>query len=255
MEFIDTHSHYCDEAFTSIQDETIERCQKAGVSTMLQADTGSDERDQMYELCRRHPGCLRPMLGIYPGNVNENWKEEMDKMLAWTDKGAVAIGEIGLDYHEGKEYASLQQDVLRLQLDLAREMDLPVNIHLRDATEDFLKVMKDPRYKGMRGNLHAFSGSVETFEQMNRLGDWYVGIGGVLTFKNASLARDICRIPLERIVLETDAPYLSPTPLRGTLNESSNIPLIAAKLAEIKDVPIQNVAEITTSNARRLFNL
>ena len=128
-----------------------------------------------------------------------------------------------------------------------------MNIHLRDATDDFFKVLDSCRGLGLRGNLHAFSSSSEIAARIRRYGEWYVGIGGVLTFKNAGIARDIADIPLEMIVLETDSPYLAPTPLRGTRNESANIPLIAAKLAELKGISLEQAAQVTTCNAKRLF--
>ena len=253
MYFVDTHTHLADEAFAGEEDVAVERAVAAGVTKMLQADTGSADRDASYALCSRHPGVLFPMLGLYPGNVDEAWRDEIDAMLPWLSKGPVAIGEIGLDYHYGADTAELQKEALKVQLELARDLGLPVNIHLRDATEDFFAVMDECRGMGLRGNLHAFSASAEVFERMQRYGEWYVGIGGVLTFKKARIAEDVLRIPLERILLETDAPYLAPTPLRGTRNESANIPLIAARLAEIKGVPLEVVADVTTCNANTLF--
>lgn len=253
MYFVDTHTHLADEAFAGEEDAAVERAVAAGVAKMLQADTGSADRDASYALCSRHPGVLFPMLGLYPGNVDEAWRDEIDAMLPWLSKGPVAIGEIGLDYHYGADTAELQKEALKVQLELARDLGLPVNIHLREATEDFFAVMDECRGMGLRGNLHAFSASAEVFERMQRYGEWYVGIGGVLTFKKARIAEDVLRIPLERILLETDAPYLAPTPLRGTRNESANIPLIAARLAEIKGVPLEVVADVTTCNANTLF--
>lgn len=253
MYFVDTHTHLADEAFAGEEDAAVERAVAAGVTKMLQADTGSADRDASYALCFRHPGVLFPMLGLYPGNVDEAWRDEIDAMLPWLSKGPVAIGEIGLDYHYGADTAELQKEALKVQLELARDLGLPVNIHLREATEDFFAVMDECRGMGLRGNLHAFSASAEVFERMQRYGEWYVGIGGVLTFKKARIAEDVLRIPLERILLETDAPYLAPTPLRGTRNESANIPLIAARLAEIKGVPLEVVADVTTCNANTLF--
>ena len=253
MEFIDTHTHLSDEAFAGEEDAAVERAVAAGVVQMIQADTCRAEREASYALCERHPGVVFPMLGLYPGHVDEHWRDEIDAMLPYRQYGPVAIGEIGLDYHYSADTADLQKEALKLQFELARDWDLPVNIHLRDATEDFFAVMEECRGMHLRGNLHAFSASAEVFERMQRYGEWYVGIGGVLTFKKAHIANDILRIPLDRILLETDAPYLAPTPLRGTRNESANVPLIAAKLAELKGLTIEEVAEATTRNARKLF--
>ena len=207
----------------------------------------------MFGLCSRYPGVLYPMLGLYPGNVDAGWRDEVDALLPWFGNNPVAVGEIGLDYHYSADTAELQKEALKAQLEIAADRGLPVNIHLRDATEDFFAVMEAFRGKGLRGNLHAFSGSAEVFERMQRYGEWYVGIGGVLTFKKARIATDILRIPLERILLETDAPYLTPVPHRGERNESSYIPLISARLAEIKGISPEETAAATTANAKRLF--
>ena len=166
-----------------------------------------------------------------------------------------AIGEIGLDYHEGKEFMAQQKEVLRLQLELAAKLDLPVNFHLRDAWEDFFHILEDARHLHLRGNLHCFSGSFELYERANRYGDFSVGIGGVVTFKNSHLADAVGRIPSEKILLETDAPYLAPVPHRGHRNESSFLPLVAAKVAEIKGLSLPEIEHITTHNAETLFGI
>lgn len=255
MNFVDTHTHCADEAFAGDVEAMIRRALESGVTRMLQADTCLKERGPMFELCSRYPGVLFPMVGLYPGNVDGGWKEEVDSLASWKDRGAVAVGEIGLDYHYGAETADLQKEAFRAQLELASEWGLPVNIHLREATEDFFDIMESCRHLRLRGNLHAFSGSAETFERLRKYGEWYVGIGGVVTFKNASVARAVERIPIDCILLETDSPYLTPVPLRGRRNESANIPLIAAKVAEIKGLAIEEVAEITTRNAEKLFGM
>jgi TatD DNase family protein len=167
----------------------------------------------------------------------------------------VAIGEIGLDYHEGIAFKREQQEVLRLQLELAAKLDLPVNIHLRDAWEDLFRILEDCRHLQLRGNLHCFTASYEIYERARRCGEWSVGIGGVVTFKNAGLAKTLERIPLEHILLETDAPYLAPVPHRGQRNESAYLPLVAAKVAEIKGLSLQEVEERTTENAVKLFRI
>lgn len=253
MFLIDTHCHISDEAFAGDEEGYISRAQEVGVEIMLQPDVDSKERKAMFDLADRHPGVLYPMLGLYPGSVDQGWKEEIDRMMEYSDRSVVALGEIGLDYYYGKEFAKEQKEALDWQLDYAAQRSLPVNIHLRDAMGDFLDILK--RHKGLKGNMHAYSGSYESFLELQRLGDWYIGVGGVVTFKKASLAEVVRRVPLERIVLETDAPYLTPVPYRGRRNESSYIPFIAAKVAELKGVSIEQVAEVTTSNARNLFGI
>lgn len=253
MEFVDTHTHNYDEMYAGCEDEVIARAVDAGVTRLLQADVDSKERDRMFALVERHPGVLYPMLGLYPGSVDAGWRDEVEAMLPYRSRGIVAVGEIGLDYHYGADTKELQIEAFRTQLELAAEWDLPVNIHLREATEDFFKIIQDCAHLHLRGNLHAFSGSAGTFERLSRFGDWYVGIGGVLTFKKASIAEDVKRIPLSRILLETDAPYLTPVPHRGERNESSYIPFIAAFLAKQKGITVEEVARVTTDNARQLF--
>ena len=255
MEYIDTHTHTSDEAFDGEEDGFVSRALKAGVTKMIQADVDSRERAAMYSLAERYPGVLFPMLGLYPGSVDKDWKKEFNAMLGWRNHGAVAIGEIGLDYHYGAEFAAEQKEAFRLQLELAATMDLPVNIHLREATEDFFTIIGECSHLGLRGNLHAYSGSYETFLRLQRFGDWRIGVGGVVTFKNASLAEVVRKVPLERILLETDAPYLTPVPFRGTRNESSLIPVIAAKIAGIKGTTVEEVARVTTGNAKELFRI
>lgn len=253
VEFVDTHTHNSDKAFEGNEDEVIRRALEAGVRHLIQADIDSRERPAMFELCSKWPGVMHPMLGLYPGSVDSNWKDELAELEKWRRDGIVAIGEIGLDYHWSTEFRKEQQEAFRTQLELASEWDLPVNIHLRDATEDFFRIIEDCRHLNLRGNLHAFSASAEIFKRLNHSGDWYVGIGGVLTFKKAGIQKSILEIPMDRILLETDSPYLAPTPHRGERNESSMIPIIAAFLAELKGLTSEEVATITTNNAKQLF--
>ena len=251
---VDTHTHFYDEWLLPDAEAAIQRAIDAGVGKMIQADVDSTERPRMWEIGLRHPGVLFQMAGLYPGSVTaDNWRYELDQVQGIT--GVVAIGEIGLDYHEGREFEKEQKEVLRLQLELAAQRNLPVNIHLRDAWEDLLTIFKDCRHLNLRGNLHCFSGSYEVYEEANRYGDWSVGIGGVVTFKNSKLATTLERIPLHHILLETDAPYLAPVPHRGERNESSFLPFIAQKVAEVKGLTLEECERITTENAQRLFNI
>lgn len=251
---VDTHTHFYDEWLLPDAEAAIQRAVDAGVGKMIQADVDSTERPRMWEIGLRHPGVLFQMAGLYPGSVTaDNWRYELDQVQGIT--GVVAIGEIGLDYHEGREFEKEQKEVLRLQLELAAQRNLPVNIHLRDAWEDLLTIFKDCRHLNLRGNLHCFSGSYEVYEEANRYGDWSVGIGGVITFKNSKLAGTVARIPMEHILLETDAPYLAPVPHRGERNESSFLSLIAQKVAEVKGLTMEECERITTENAERLFNI
>lgn len=256
---IDTHTHFYDEWLLPDAEAAVQRALEAGVGKMIQADVDSHERAAMWEIGNRHPGVIFEMLGLYPGSVTaDNWRDELDQVHALAKEKAdavVAVGEIGLDYHEGTEFIAQQKEVLRIQLELAVQMNLPVNIHLRDAWEDFLAILKDARHLHLRGNLHCFTASYEIYEQANRCGDFSLGIGGVVTFKNAGIAKTLERIPTEKILLETDAPYLAPVPHRGQRNESAFLPLIAQKVAEIKGLTLEEIETITTQNAETLFGI
>ena len=253
--FIDTHTHITDDAFRGEEQAVLSRALDAGVGKMILADTGSEERQPMFTVCGKHPGVLYPMLGLHPENVRDNWKEELDELEKWIPSHPVAIGEIGLDYHWDVSFKDEQKQALAAQFELAASLDLPVNIHLRDATEDFVAVVRSCAHLHLRGNLHAYSGSLETWKELCRWGDWSIGVGGVVTFKKAHLPEVVAAVPLEKILLETDAPYMAPVPLRGSRNEPANIPLIAAKVAEIKNLPLEEVERITTQNATELFNI
>ena len=253
--FVDTHTHFYDDWFGEDGPDAVRRSLDAGVGLMLQADVDSREREAMFALGRQFPDSLRQMLGLYPGSVREDWKDEIDAWLRHLDDSIVAVGEIGLDYHEGTEFREAQKEALRVQLELAAEHDLPVNIHLRDAWDDLFTILEDCRHLHLRGNLHCFSGSYEIYRRARRAGEFSVGIGGVVTFRNSRLAETVSQIPLEHILLETDCPYLAPVPHRGDRNESTYIPFIAAAVARAKGIDIETVERQTTRNAIQLFAL
>lgn len=255
MEFIDTHSHLYDEAFAGEEDAAVARAAESGVNRIIFPDIDSQSRDAMFDFADRHTGVIFPCLGLHPTSVGADWQEELSRMEAYLDRSIWAIGEIGLDCYWSKEFLKEQQEVMRIQLEMAAARDLPVIIHSRESTELIINILKECRHLGLRGVFHAFSGSMETFRELQKLGDWYIGIGGVLTYKKASIAETVRDIPLEKILLETDSPYLTPVPFRGKRNESSYIPHIAARLAELTSHDISLVAETTTSNARKLFGI
>lgn len=255
MTFTDTHTHLYDEAFSGEEDIVIARAAEAGVTKMVLPDIDSQTRDAMFELAARHEGTLFPCVGLHPTSVGAGWKEEMLHMERYLDRKIRAIGEIGMDCYWSKEFIKEQEEVLRIQLETAARMSLPVIIHSRESTELIIKILKECTGLGLRGVFHAFSGSIETFRELQKTGDWYIGIGGVLTYKKASIAETVKQIPLERILLETDSPYLTPVPFRGKRNESSYIPYIAARLAELQEIGIDDVAHTTTENAHKLFGI
>lgn len=255
MVFTDTHTHLYDEAFAGEEDLAVERAVAAGVTRMILPDIDSQTRQEMFSLADRHEGVLFPCLGLHPTSVDARWQEEMMLLERHLDRKIWAVGEIGMDCYWSREFVKEQEEVFRTQLEMASRLSLPVIIHSRESTELILNVLKDCRHLDLRGVFHAFSGSIETFRELQRLGDWYVGIGGVLTYKKASIAETVREIPMERILLETDSPYLTPVPFRGKRNESAYIPHIASRLAELTGKTVEETAEITTDNAQKLFGI
>lgn len=253
MEFVDTHAHLYDEAFLDDDDRSIERAREAGVTKIIFPDIDSSSRESMFAMADRHEGVIFPTLGLHPTSIGADWENELDKLHEYKDRKLYAIGEIGMDCYWSKEFIKEQQTALKLQLELADKMSLPVIIHSRESIELIINALKECRHLQLRGVFHAYSGSVETFHELQKLGDWYIGIGGVLTYKKASIAETVRNIPLERILLETDSPYLTPVPFRGKRNESSYVPYIAAKLAEQTGREMEDIAAVTTENAKRLF--
>ena len=255
MTFTDTHTHIYDEAFAGEEDLVIERALEAGVSKMILPDIDSQTRQSMFGLADRHPGVLFPCLGLHPTSVDARWQEEMSLLEKYADKKIWAIGEIGMDCYWSREFVKEQEEVFRTQLEMAARLSLPVIIHSRESTELIINILKDCRSLDVRGVFHAFSGSLETFMELQRIGDWYIGIGGVLTYKKASIAETVKEIPLERILLETDSPYLTPVPYRGRRNESAYVPHIASRLAELTGRDVEEIAATTTDNATKLFGI
>ena len=252
LNFVDTHTHLYDAAYDGDGAGAVRRAIEASVTKLVMPDTDESVRDAMFSLCDEFPENAFPCLGLHPTEFKDNWREELEMLDKYTDRRIVAIGEVGLDLHWRSDNLDAQIEVFRRQLELALRLSLPVIIHNREATGHIFRVLDDFRGRGLRGVFHAYSGSAETFREMERYGDWLVGIGGGLTFRKAETVKSI---PLERIVLETDSPYLTPAPYRGTRNESAYIPIIAEKLSELKGVPIEEIAAVTTANAEKLFGI
>ena len=255
MHFVDTHTHLYDEAFAGEEALAVARAIEAGVTKMILPDIDSQTREAMLKLSDRHEGTLFPCIGLHPTSVDAGWQDEMLQVEKHLDRKIYAIGEIGMDCYWSKEFIREQEEVLRIQLEIASRMNMPVIIHSRESTELIINILKDTSHLGLRGIFHAFSGSAETFRELQKTGEWYIGIGGVLTYKKASIAETVKKIPLERIMLETDSPYLTPVPFRGKRNESSYIPHIAGRLAELCGTTLEEVAHTTTENAQKLFGI
>lgn len=251
---IDTHIHLDEEAYAPDREEVIARQLAEGVDAMIVPGVNAASIPGILEVCRKHPGVCYAGLGFHPQDVKADWQEQwaaIEKAIRENREELVAIGEIGLDYYWDTTFKAEQQEVFKRQLKLAQELDLPVMIHNRDATEDTLKILKEFPHRGV---VHCFNGSKEVAQQILDMG-FYLGIGGVLTFKNCKLAETLEVVPLERIVLETDGPYLAPTPHRGERNESRLMIHVAERLAQVLECPVEEIIAATTANAKALFRL
>jgi len=251
---IDTHIHLDEEAYASDREEVIARQRESGVEVMIVPGVNAASIPGILDVCRKHSGYCYPALGFHPQDVKDDWKEQWDiieKAIRENRSELVAIGEIGFDYYWDTTFKDAQREVFQRQLDLAEELNLPVMIHSREATEDTLSVLKNAH---VRGVIHCFSGSREVAQQYMNMG-FYLGIGGVLTFKNSKLAEHLDVVPLDHIVLETDGPYLAPAPHRGERNESRLMIHVAERLAQVYNCSVEQVIEATSSNARQLFGI
>lgn len=249
---IDTHCHIDEEAFNADREEVIARQQESGVEAMIVPGVNVASIETVLQVCRAHPGYCFPALGLHPEDVKADWQEQLaivENAIRAHHNELVAIGEIGLDYYWDKTFKEEQQEVLRRQLLLARELNLPVILHNREATEDIIRIVREV---GGRGVFHCFNGSRETAQQILDMG-FYIGIGGVLTFKNSKLAEKLENVPMERILLETDAPYMAPVPHRGERNESRFMIHVAERLAQVYNCTIEDIISATTVNAKQLF--
>ena len=278
---IDSHCHIDEEAYAADREEMLQRQKDGGIEAIVIPGVNAQSIEPIMDICRRWRGFCYPVLGLHPQDVANDWQEQLrvlhQVMIAHTADGLdiseriVAIGEIGLDYHYTRDYIDAQHEVFRTQLHWAQELDLPVIIHSRDATADCLNIVKeevrsetldlrcqhgfDERKKSkLRGVIHCFSGSAEVAHEWLKMG-MYLGIGGVLTFKNSHLAENLANVPLQRLLLETDGPYLAPTPHRGERNEPLLMQYVVNRLAEIYHCTPKEVIEVTSNNSRTLFRL
>jgi len=254
MRLIDTHSHLDDIQYADDITYVIERAKGVGIEKILLAGVNMKEYKKMVALSKEYEGYLFPMLGIHPEEASVDYKSQLtlfDKEIS--DGGYVAVGEIGMDLYWTKDTRDIQVEMFKHQLSVALELDLPVSIHSRDAYQATIDVIKYFGKDKLRGVWHCFTLSPEQAKEIFSIGDFYVGIGGVSTFKNAKFTERLTEIPLNRILLETDSPYLAPTPKRGERNEPSYIAYVAEKLAQIYNISAEEVGNITTKNAESLF--
>jgi len=255
MRFIDTHAHLYSSPIKENIEGIMKNAKDNGINTIIMPAIDSTTLEAMLEVEKTYPKNCMAMMGLHPCSVKENVKEELALIEAQLQKRKfIAIGEIGLDYYWDKTFATQQMDAFQIQMQWALDYKLPIVIHTRNAMGETIEAVKPFAKKGLRGIFHCFSGSKESAEQIISMG-FHLGLGGVLTYKNAGVAEAIKEIPMEWLVLETDAPYLSPVPYRGKTNEPSYMIQVAMKLAEIKNLPLHEVAEITTNNAMGVFGL
>lgn len=253
---IDTHSHIYSEEFDVDRTEMIQRAKDAGVKHIILPNVDSESLSRMLKLESEFPDYCYAAIGLHPTSVNENFEAELNIVVSeLKSRKWIAIGEIGIDLYWDKTYYNQQVIVLTQQIEWAIKFNLPVIIHIRDSFNETLQVMAQYRHSGLKGIFHSFTGTPEQAEKLLEFEEFMLGINGVVTFKNSGLTNALEKVPLSRLVLETDAPYLTPVPYRGKRNESSYIRLIAEKLSEIYKVPYSQIDNQTTENAMKIFPL
>ena len=253
MRLIDTHTHLYVEEFKEDVNTVIQRAREEGVEKFFLPAIDSSETEALLALEKKYPATIFAMTGLHPCSVKENYQEELLKIeKQLVERKFAAIGETGLDFYWDKTFSEQQYESLHIQANWAIKYERPLVLHTRNAMQETIEVIKSYEGQNLRGIFHCFSGSLENAKNIIDMG-FLLGIGGVLTFKNSGLDKVITEVDLEHIVLETDAPYLSPVPFRGKRNEPAYLKHIAQKLAEIKEVDVEEVAERTTANAERIF--
>ncbi|HEY4207234.1 MAG TPA: TatD family hydrolase [Puia sp.] len=255
MQLIDTHCHLYNKEFAQDIDAVIQRAEKEGVEKFYLPAVDSESHEAQIALQDRLPDRCIGMMGLHPTSVKADFEDELKLVEDWLEKRAwAAVGEIGLDFYWDRTYEKEQYLAFHRQIEWALHYKLPIVIHSRESMQESIGVVREHQKGALGGIFHCFTGNYEAARQIIDLG-LYLGIGGVLTYKNAGLAEVLKDVPLEHLVLETDAPYLSPVPFRGKRNESSYLQYIVAKLAEVKGVSVEEVARITTGNAQKIFGI
>ena len=251
----DTHVHYDDPAFDEDRDSLIASLEKSGIGNVVDIGASIDTTRKALELAHKYD-FIYAAVGVHPSEVEELTEDSFELLSEWSEDGrCVAIGEIGLDYHWPEPGRELQKKWFRRQLDLARQKQLPVVIHSRDAAKDTVDIMKEEHAEEIGGVVHCFSYTKEIAKECLDMG-FYIGVGGVVTFKNGKKLREVVEItPIEKILLETDCPYLAPEPYRGKRNSSLYLPYVVEEIAKIKDISAEEVIRITENNAKTMYNL
>lgn len=255
MQLIDTHLHLYAKEFDADRAGVIAAARELGVTHLLLPNINSDSIPGMLQLAGDHPDFCYPMMGLHPCYVSDDFEAELDIVYRELETGRyLAVGEIGMDRFWDLTHLNEQEEALKRQLRWAHQFDLPVALHTREANDEVLAIIRDLALSGLRGVFHCFSGTVEQAHAMIELG-FYLGIGGVLTYRNSGLDKVLAEIPMDHLVLETDGPYLAPVPFRGKRNQPAYLEHIVSKLAEIKNISTDEAAAITSANARSLFRL
>lgn len=257
MKFIDTHSHLFLEEFSDDLHSVIERAKFIGITRIFMPNIDASTVDRMLEVVRLYEGYCFPMIGLHPTSVNEGYRgqlEKISKVLKRTDQ-FIAIGEVGIDLYWDKTFIKEQMIAFETQVNWALEYDLPLVIHSRDSFEEVCKILGKYADRPLSGIFHSFTGTLEEAERLLEFNDFVLGINGVVTFKKSTLPDVLKHIPLDRVVLETDSPYLSPVPNRGNRNESANLIDTLSKIAHVYQKTVDEVAEITTKNALKVFKM
>jgi TatD DNase family protein len=255
LNLVDTHAHLYVEQFDGELDEVMERATQNGVNRILLPNIDSSTTKRMWDVVDAYPERCFPMMGIHPCSVGENIEDELNHVQTQLASGKyIAVGEIGIDLYWDKTFINQQIAAFEKQMEWAKELNLPLAIHCRNSFDEIFESVEKVQDGSLRGVLHCFSGNEEQAKKTIDLG-LHIGLGGVLTFKNSGVDKAVANMPMDKIILETDSPYLAPTPFRGKRNESSYTKLVAEKLAEVKGISLEEVAEITTANAEHLFNL
>lgn len=254
MNFIDTHTHLFSDQFNEDRSAVVRRAIDSGISKMLLPNIDLESVEGMHQLVSEFPGHCYPMMGLHPCSVTENWESDLAVIQSHLDQhNYCAIGEIGIDLYWDKSTLGYQQKAFAQQIEWAKSKKLPIAIHVREAFDETFEVIDALNDANLTGVFHCFTGTVEQAQHILSYGGFKLGIGGVITFKNSGLDQIISEIDLKHLVLETDSPYLAPAPYRGKRNESEYITLIASKLAQVKNVSIETIAEQTSQNALDLF--
>jgi len=255
MNLIDSHAHIYSEKFNEDRDAAVARAQEEGVSRIYMPNIDHTSIDAMLEAEEKYPKQCRPMMGLHPTSVGKDFERELYIIEEWLGKRQfAAIGECGTDLYWDKSFLPQQQEALKVQVELAKKHQLPVVLHTRDSFDETYEILAAAQDGTLRGIFHCFSGTTEEAQKVKELG-FLLGIGGVATFKNGGLDKVLPHVQLEDLVLETDCPYLAPTPHRGKRNEPVYLPLIAKRVAELLQQPVETVTGKTTANALSLFKL